>query len=131
MPMKVSYTTENGRLKKQKKHRPTGVHGHEKAMAAKGRLPEGSHFEATYGDGHWNGFLSIPGSHRAMLTAIPTIAGIRFEGTASGLFRLLSMLDDQYRAWVAAQPSRSADTGPAPDATPSSSDAPDAGNAGK
>jgi hypothetical protein len=55
------------------------------------RLPDGSRFEVCYDAAkeEWSGSLTVPTSDGAPAT---------FTGTASGLFRLLSNLDRQYRA---------------------------------
>jgi hypothetical protein len=65
-----------------------------------GRLPDGSEFRVTYHAAaeHWVGTLTVttPGGGKA------------FEGEAGAVFRLLGLLDRQYRAWLAAQATPSA-----------------------
>jgi hypothetical protein len=56
------------------------------------RLPDCSHFSVTYNDEKkmWKGTLSIIGPNETFKT---------FEGEKSGVFRLLQLLDKQYRQW--------------------------------
>ena len=65
-----------------------------------GRLPDGSEFRVTYDAQaeRWSGTLTVttPGGGKA------------FEGEAGAVFRLLGLLDRQYRAWLAAQATPSA-----------------------
>jgi hypothetical protein len=57
----------------------------------KTRLPDGSRFEVQYdaAKAQWTGTLSVPTSGQATAT---------FSGSRSSLFKLLAILDDQYRA---------------------------------
>lgn len=59
----------------------------------RGRLPDKSHFEVQYDAEkvEWKGVLTIPGADKKV-----------FAGTAPGVFKLLSELDDQYRRSLAA-----------------------------
>lgn len=61
------------------------------AKALKPRLPDGSHFAATYDatQVQWAGVL--------------TIEGVAFKRGASSLNKLLHKLDDDYRAWKSVQ----------------------------
>jgi hypothetical protein len=58
---------------------------------AGGRLPDGSRFEMQYDatKQQWSGTLTVPA---------PEGAPASFSGSASALFRLLSSLDEKYRA---------------------------------
>lgn len=61
----------------------------------KGRLPHGSHFDATY-DGEaqaWTGTLTIPADPSPLV----------FSYTKGGVFRLMSTLDTMYRKWLIEQ----------------------------
>ena len=68
-----------------------------------GRLPDGSEFRVTYAAAaeRWVGTLTVtaPGGGKV------------FEGEAGAVFRLLGLLDRQYRAWLAAQATPSAGGG--------------------
>lgn len=76
---------------------------YEKYMAKKGdvksahdqRLPDGSVFRVVYDAGSkaWSGLLNVPQGG----------SSTDFRGTASGVFRLLQDLDNQYRTWHAEQ----------------------------
>ena len=61
-----------------------------------GRLPDGSEFRVTYDTAaeRWVGTLTVtaPGGGKV------------FEGEAGAVFRLLGLLDRQYRAWLAGRP---------------------------
>lgn len=59
----------------------------------KGRLPHGAEFDVKFDaeSTTWSGRLTID--------TCPT-----FEGTASGVFYLLTQLDEQYREWLRQQP---------------------------
>jgi hypothetical protein len=60
-----------------------------------GRLPDGSEFHVTYHAAaeHWAGTLTVTTPE----------GGKVFEGEAGTVFRLLGLLDKQYRDWLAAQ----------------------------
>ncbi len=59
------------------------------------RLPHGSAFAVSYDaqDVKWSGILTVPAGGGPKV----------FEGQESAVFRLLSVLDAQYRQWAAAQ----------------------------
>jgi hypothetical protein len=59
---------------------------------AKTRLPDGSRFEVHYdaAKAQWTGTLSVPASGQ--------VPAATFTGSRSSLFKLLAVLDDQYRA---------------------------------
>jgi hypothetical protein len=61
-----------------------------------GRLPDGSEFHVTYRAAaeHWAGTLTVTTPE----------GGQVFEGEAGAVFRLLGLLDRQYRAWLAGRP---------------------------
>jgi hypothetical protein len=78
----------------QAAHKRTGSRL-DKRERATGRLPHESIFSVIYDASTttWSGSLTImiPGGEK------------RFEGSASGVFRLLAGLDGQYRAWLGTQ----------------------------
>jgi hypothetical protein len=78
------------RLDKPKKERPPAN--------PSGRLPDGSRFDVAWDEakGQWSGTLAVPGL--APLTA-----------SASGVFKLLQILDRMYRATLAEEPDGGAD----------------------
>lgn len=72
--------------------------GRDRVFNKKGRLPDGSTFHANWdaSQGLWSGRL-----------AVTTEGGMQaFDGKSDGLFKLLSQLDDQYRATLTEGPSQ-------------------------
>lgn len=78
--------------KPKKPKRPWTPRQNDRAIQAKGRLPDGARFTAVYDAANmlWHGMLEIPEA--------PTVSG-----RASGIFQLLHELDDQWRAHLKAQ----------------------------
>jgi hypothetical protein len=74
---------EKEQRKKQQTVRPS--------QSPKTRLPDGSRFEVQFDaeKGQWNGTLTVP---------VPGGTPATFTGFRSSLFKLLAVLDDQYRA---------------------------------
>jgi len=96
--------------KKKPKRKP-----HPSSPAAKdakaGRLPDGAKFTVTYSaeDQRWSGVLEVP--HAGLLDELPAsgeAASRVFRGSASGVFRLLSRLDEAYRTFKASTPAEDA-----------------------
>src|SRR5947209_6900323 len=85
-----------GPKQKRKKGGKRSPAGHDFQMQQKGRLPDGSAFSVSYDAAAvlWRGRLTIH---------VPGGGALEFTGEAPGVFRLLSRLDDQYRAHVQAQ----------------------------
>ena len=91
------------KAKKPKKKKDTSPQGRDARMIAKGRLPHSSCFHNIRYDApseSWTGYLSIPGPNGNH----PIAACKTFIDTASGVFHLLTKLDNQYRDWLAKQP---------------------------
>lgn len=78
--------------KEKKPFRPWTPRQNDRAIQAKGRLPDGARFTAVYDAANmlWHGMLEIPEA--------PTVSG-----RSSGIFQLLHELDDQWRAHLKAQ----------------------------
>lgn len=78
--------------KERKPQRPWTPKANDRAIMAKGRLPDGAQFTAVYDAANtlWNGMLTIP--------EVKT-----FSGRSSGIFQLLHSLDDAYRAHLEGQ----------------------------
>lgn len=81
------------KLSKRERKRNTAPK-HDKAMEDRGRLPDTSEFHVSYDAAKhlWSGKLIIN---------MPK--GAEFSGESSGVFKLLAMLDKQYREWAKAQ----------------------------
>ena len=96
--------------KKKPKRQP-----HPSSPAAKdaktGRLPDGAKFSVVYDAKaqRWSGTLEIPDAGLiGELAATGEAASGVFRASASGVFRLLSKLDADYRKWKAGKPGESA-----------------------
>ena len=75
--------------------------------AKAGRLPDGAKFTVVYSAEaqRWSGTLEIP--HARLLGELAVsgeVASAVFRGSASGVFRLLTKLDAEYRAFKATKP---------------------------
>ena len=92
MPKDPRPTLPEPPQKEKKPQRPWTPKANDRALMAKGRLPNGSSFTVAYDAEKmvWNGSLYVKEADL-------------FHGQASGVFQLLHSLDDQYRAHLKAQ----------------------------
>ncbi len=88
-----SKKNEAKKAKKRKSFEKWQARTGEKKYDDPGRLPDGSVFRVMYDAGAqlWSGLLNVP--HDGGSTD--------FRGSHSGVFKLLRLLDDQYRKWAA------------------------------